>query len=147
MFKLKRLQSEFKCIPPHERTSRLGGPIPPRKKENRIPEYLFPNKNEESFFVNNMNEPIEKIIINIGGSYTIDDDDVLTFTTSEFFYENILPGEAVKVEEYDPRVDSDYLLGISLTVTSSRHGEKCFNIYGKGGFRDYVLLWDNGNSR
>jgi hypothetical protein len=59
---------------------------------------------------------------------------------------DVKPGEAVKVENYDPIYDSDYLLQLEVEIASITQGVKIFRVIEKGGVGKAVLLWDTGEA-
>jgi hypothetical protein len=142
-----RVLNKFEWLPPEKRPSRFPGPKPPRKPETRKPLFFVARDGDDLYFVNNSNETLNRVSTSTGGCQTLDDgDDVIAVRSVEplYLYENVKPGEAVKVEHYDPYWDCDFLLQIEVNVSSPSHGNKLFRVLGKGGVVSTVLLWDNG---
>ena len=102
---------------------------------------------EELYFVNDSTETLNSVSTSTGGCQTLDDGDEVMAVSSKkplYLYENVKPGEAVKVEHYDPYWDCDFLLQIEVNLSSPSHGNKIFRVLGKGGVDSTVLLWDTG---
>jgi hypothetical protein len=93
------------------------------RSEKKEPVFYVIRKGEELYFVNDSTETLNSVL-----------------------YKNVKPGEAVKVEHYDPYWDSDYLLQLEVELSSPTHGNKIFRVLGKGGIDDTVLLWDTGEA-
>jgi hypothetical protein len=102
---------------------------------------------EELYFVNDSTETLNSVSTCTGGCQTLDDE-VMPVSSPDplYLYKNVKPGEAVKVEHYDPYWDSDYLLQLEVELSSPTHGNKIFRVLGKGGIDDTVLLWDTGEA-
>ena len=116
----------------------------PEKKE---PVFYVIRKGEELYFVNDSTETLNSVSTCTGGCQTLDDE-VMPVSSPDplYLYKNVKPGEAVKVEHYDPYWDSDYLLQLEVELSSPTHGNKIFRVLGKGGIDDTVLLWDTGEA-
>lgn len=131
-------------------------PIPPRPPEHRRPLlWLMPKRDisggmtDDLFLVNSSGEVLDEVVAGTGGFQTVDDDDVLTVGSpaeGRYRYADVQPGSAVKVEEYDGYYDRDYVLQVSVTITSKSLGRvEFFGPLTKGGFGEAILLWDNGD--
>ena len=72
------------------------------------------------------------------------DDEALSVGGPAFSYEDVKPGEAVKVDSYDPILDSDFLMQLDVVVSSPSKGRVAYRCWAKGGFASVVLLWDDG---
>ena len=127
----KRLLNEFKW----ER---------PEKKE---PIFYVIRSGEELYFVNDSTNTLSSVSTCTGGCQTLDDE-VMPVSSPDplYLYENVKPGEAVKVEHYDPYWDSDFLLQLEVRVSSPSHGDKIFRVVGKGGVDSTVVWWDTGEA-
>ena len=144
----KRVTDKFCWIPHEKRTSRIPGPLPPRKPETRKPLYFLKFNAPELYFVNSSNETITSVLTKGGGiekSY-LDDEEYMEVGGPDFQYDSVKPQEAIKIEQYDPIGDSDSILFIDITVFLPTSVEKVFRVGKKGGIKnDMVLLWDNGD--
>jgi len=143
MKKHKRVSNKFEWVPPEKRGSRFPGPLPPRKPETRIPLFYVTRDGDDVFFVNNSTETLISVSTNSGGLQTLDDES-MPVGGPAYSYKDVKPREAVKVENYDPIYDSDYLLQLEVEIVSITHGVKLFRAIEKGGVRQTVLLWDTG---
>jgi hypothetical protein len=127
----KRVLNEFKWTRP----------------EKKKPVFYVIRDGEELYFVNDSTETLNSVSTCTGGCQTLDDE-VMPVSSPDplYLYKNVKPGEAVKVEHYDPYWDSDYLLQLEVELSSPTHGNKIFRVLGKGGIDDTVLLWDTGEA-
>jgi hypothetical protein len=127
----KRVLNEFKWTRP----------------EKKNPVFYVIRDGEELYFVNDSTETLNSVSTCTGGCQTLDDE-VMPVSSPDplYLYKNVKPGEAVKVEHYDPYWDSDYLLQLEVELSSPTHGNKIFRVLGKGGIDDTVLLWDTGEA-
>ena len=144
----KRLSDKFDWLPPEKRPGRIPGPPPPRKPETRKPLYFLVPDNNELYFVNYSDDILTAVSITAGGMYTVDDDcdELVPVGGPAYTYDKVQPKEAVKIEQYDPIADSDYIMQVTITVSHPSLGEKVFRAGGKGGVsKEMVLLWDNGD--
>jgi hypothetical protein len=117
------------------------------RSEMKKPLFYLLRYGEELYFVNDSTETLDSVSTSTGGCQTLDDgDDVMAVSSKKplYLYENVKPGEAVKVEYYDPYWDCDFLLQIEVNVSSPSQGNKIFRVSGKGGVASTVLLWDTG---
>lgn len=141
----KAVSRKFTWIPPHARMSRFGGPASPRQTEERRPILWLARDGNELYLVNAGNEVLKRVIIDNGGFLTVDDDVAIISSKSPIIYENIQPGESVKVDEYDGFYDLDYSLHVQLGIESSFPGHVTITSPAqKGGVNEMVLLWDSG---
>ena len=142
-----RVLNKFEWLPPEKRPSRFPGPKPPRKPETRKPLFFVARDGDDLYFVNNSNETLNSVSTSTGGCQTLDDGDEVMPVSSKkplYLYKYVKPGEAVKVEHYDPYWDSDFLLQLEVILSSPSYGNKLFRVLGKGGIASTVLLWDTG---
>jgi hypothetical protein len=117
------------------------------RSEMNKPVFYLIRYGEELYFVNDSTETLNSVSTSTGGCQTLDDGDEVMPVSSKkplYLYEDVKPGEAVKVEHYDPYWDCDFLLQIEVEISSPVHGDKIFRVLGKGGVASTVLLWDNG---
>jgi hypothetical protein len=96
------------------------------------------------FFVNKSDEVLTIVESGGGGFQTIDDDAVMSVGGPKFRYENVLPGEAVKIETYDIVYDSDFLLQLTVTIKSPRLGTIVWREISKG-CPTGIILWEDGS--
>jgi len=117
------------------------------RSEKKKPVFYVIRKGEELYFVNESTETLNSVSTGTGGCQTLDDE-VMPVSSPDplYLYKNVKPGEAVKVEHYDPYWDSDYLLQLEVELSSPTRGNKIFRVLGKGGIDDTVLLWDTGEA-
>ena len=143
--KNKRVQSKFVWVAPEKRKSRFGGSMPPRKPELRKPLLWITRDGRELFLVNVTGESLRLVTASTGGFITCDEDVGTIENNFSYRYENVLPDEAVKIEEYDDYYDLDYVLQTAVIIESESLG--CIELRTpaeKGGNKEMVLLWDNG---
>jgi hypothetical protein len=91
---------------------------------------------------NNTDETLVSVTSQSGGFETCDED-LVCVTGEEIIYKDVLPGESVLVEKYDNFYDTDYVLGVSLTVESPAIGKRSFYCSEKGGVRNQTLLYSD----
>ncbi|MES1949823.1 hypothetical protein S4A8_03158 [Salinisphaera sp. S4-8] len=74
------------------------------------------------------------------------DDGVFACDAAEIIqYDEIVPDEAVKIDEYDDFYDLDYLLGATILIEAGRLGRVACYVPGrKGGIHEQVLRWKGG---
>lgn len=119
--------------------------VPPRKPELRTPVFWLVRDDFELYFVNSSEETLERVIARSGGFQTLDEQVLTVSNKNGYEYKNVSPQVAVKVDEYDPFLDSDYMLQVSLRIESAQLG--CVEIATlpeKGGVGGMVLLWNTG---
>ncbi len=141
----KVVSNRFKWIPMNERLDNLGLPLPPRKPEIGRPLLwvaIDPQGGciEDIYLVNETGKTLENVIVGTGGCQ-IFDDDVFTLTGSDNEYINIADGDALKIDSYDGRADSDYILQIHIKIQINGKQIKLKSLVAKGGFKEEVLLW------
>lgn len=144
------LKHDFKWVEPFQRKSRLPGNDKPHrigKPETRKP-YLWLIRSlpkmsiSDLYLINDSGEVLEEVVSNIYGFLT-DDDEIHSFSTkADYTYKDVQPGEAVRVEKYNLMYDSDYVLGLSIQITSKGLGEIEFSNGTKGGINKAIILWD-----
>jgi len=135
----KRIRNKFTWVSKSEQNSRFGGMS--SSKDIRCAKYWILNDDDSIYFVNESDDVIDKLIYSSGGMCTVDDDDVVSVSVREKFYNNVLPGEAVKISEYDVIYDSDYVLQYEVTVMVGNCSDDYRTMPFKGGFREEVLVW------
>jgi len=139
----KVIENGIKWVPINKRKSKFGGPMTPRKKENRLPVLWLVREENELYLVNSSEETLDFVVAGAGGFQTVDDDCITVSSESKYEYKNVKPNDAVKVEEYDGFYDLDYLLQISMRVQSKNIGSiEILTPPEKGGIGEMVLLWD-----
>lgn len=151
MFEQKRMMNEFTWIPINDRSSKYDPitPLPPRKGGDRKALYwLSSGESVDNFitsiyFINSSSETLKEVIYSSSGMQTCDDD-VLIAEGKGNRYLDVLPGEAVKIDEYDAFFDSDFLVGYYLTVVSDKLGKNDYStLPSKRCLNEEVLLWDD----
>lgn len=143
----KTIKDGFKWVPPHERLSRFGGPVPPGAPELRFPVLWLARQGNELYLVNSSGGALDSVIADAGGFLTADDGAVPVTGNNRYNYRDVRPDDAVKVEEYDGLYDLDYILHIALRIRSESLG--CIDIVSpakKGGVGETVLLWSTGEN-
>ena len=96
--------------------------------------------NTDVYFVNESDEILDEVSSEgwgfVGVSSTVDN--------PQFTYENVLPGEAVKIDTFNFQTDSDFVLGTTIYVTSKNLGKVKFKPKpGKGRIPEQPLLWED----
>ena len=142
-----RIKDRFAWLPMDRRVDRLGQPLLPRKPEKRILEYWLIRDENDLYFVNNTDESIKSVSSSTHGFET-EDDEIFTTRKKGHVYDNVEPQEAVKLEEFDPIADSDFVLQVDIRVQLKKGA--CLKIMSpadKGGMTgDAVLQWDTGEA-
>ena len=141
----KVVKNKFKWTPMEDRVDKLGLPLPPRKPEIGRPLLWIAidpqgGYDEDIYLVNETGKTLENVIVSTGGFQTFDDD-VFDLTGSDNEYKNITDGDALKIDSYDARADSDYILQIHLKVQIDGKQIKLRSLVVKGGLKEQVLLW------
>lgn len=143
-----RLLNAFNWLPKHERPPIFPG----------LPKPYYPNKEERKplfwlsggiscWFVNNSSETLTYVGALSGGFASVDDEAPITVSSSRFryYYEQILPNEAVLVEELDIIFDSDFMMQITIEIDSSTFGKlEMRSEMGKGSIPETIFIWDTG---
>jgi hypothetical protein len=141
----KTLENAFTWIPLDKRVSKFGGAMAPRRMETRSPLLWLANKDGELFLVNASTESLDNVEVKQGGFTSVDDATVNLTSNAKYHYTAVKPNVAVKIEHYDGFYDLDYILQVSIKVTSKQLGELyIISPAEKGGVKETVLLWDNG---
>ena len=146
----KRITGKFTWVPMDRRKDRFGLPPPPRKAEKRTPKYWLIRDRGDLYFMNNTNDIIDFVSSSTGG-FTSSDDDTLMINNgvdSGYHYKNVMPQEAVKIEEYDDFYDLDYVLWVEIVLKSEQEGTlQIQSPSEKGGIKkEAVLLWNTGET-
>ena len=146
------LKNQFHRTPMDKRTDGFGSPLPPRKPELRKPLLWLDSRSlgqgHELYLINSSDEIIDSVSASSGGFQTIDNDDLATVTGTIYEYQNVEPGDAVKIEEFDCFYDLDYLIQVGIRLKSKKLGNiKILTPSEKGGIRkETVLIWDTGEA-
>lgn len=141
----KTITNGFVWVPMNKRTGKFGLPMPPRPAETRKPLLWLARNGNELYFVNSSDETIDLILADTGGFQTVDDDVMTISSDSAYEYQNVLPGDAVKVEEFDGFYDLDFVLQVVIKLKSKKFGSiEIITPAKKGGIGEIVLLWDTG---
>ena len=143
----KRITGKFTWVPMDKRKDRFGLPLPPRKAEKRTPKYWLIRERGNLYFINNTNDIIDFVSSSTVGFETCDDV-VLPVSGKGYHYENVIPQEAVKIEEYDDFYDLDYVLWVEIVLKSEQEGTlQIQSPSEKGGIKkEAVLLWNTGET-
>ncbi|MBE9527376.1 MAG: hypothetical protein IME94_10460 [Proteobacteria bacterium] len=152
MFEQKRVMNEFEYVPFNDRSSKYDPitPLPPRKGGDRKATFwLAAGENESNlitniYFINSSDEILNQVIYSTSGMQTIDDE-VSSSASKELSYRDVLPGEAVKIDEYDAFYDSDILVAYYVTVVSDKVGRVDYStLTSKQCIHEAVLQWEDG---
>lgn len=145
MIEHKRIENIFNWVPMDKRKDKLGLPLPPRKPELRKPLFWLNRDDNELYFINDSEETLDNVSTTTYG-HTCDLDMVLFLEGDGCLsYDHVKPQEAVKIEEFHPMWDSDFVLQVEIRLQSKKQG--CFKITPpskRGGIGEIVLLWDTG---
>lgn len=149
MFELKVIERGPVWAPPQDRSSRFGGPVYVHAPETRKPLlWLVPlagDKGRDLYLVNATGEALELVHGDPGGFMTVDDQVVTAQSKGGYTYRDVPAGAAVRIDEYDYILDSDWMVSISGEVHSARLGRLCFSAGPeRGSLPETVLLWDSG---
>ena len=143
--KEKTITNGFVWVPMDKRIGMFGLPMPPRPAETRKPLLWLARKGNELYFVNSTDETIDLILADTGGYQTLDDDVMIISSDGAYEYQNVLPGDAVKVEEFDGFYDLDFVLQVGIKLKSKKLGSiEILTPAKKGGVGETILLWDTG---
>ena len=157
------LNDFFHWIPPQDRPTRFGPPVPNRPVEHRRPLLWITRKDCGLYLVNDTGEMLEWVIASPGGFTTIDDTPVALNQGCHISdgdsttagkdtsakegcrsYRNVAPRAAVLLDTYDLILDSDYMLTVTVRVKSPSLGLLEFTpVPERGGLAETVLLWEN----
>lgn len=139
------VKGKYQWVPPEDRPSRLPGPKPMRKPELRRPLFWLCRDGDGLFFVNSSGETLDTVTVDGGGLFSVDEEVHSTLDTPPNQYAQIPHDSAVKVDQYDPFWDSDFIVHLTITITSKKQGEvEMKPPPEKGGIGECVLLWDTG---
>jgi len=137
------VKGKYQWVPPEDRPSRWPGPKPMRTPELRRPLLWLCRDGDDLFFVNNSGETLDTVVVGGGGLFSVDDEIHSTLPNEPDRYEGVADGSAIKVDHYDPFYDSDFLIFMTITITSKKRGKVEINPPAKkGGIGECVLLWD-----
>ena len=96
--------------------------------------------NTDVYFVNESDEILDEVSSEGWGFVGVSS----TVNNPQFTYENVLPGEAVKIDTFNIQTDSDFVLGTTIYVTSKNLGKVKFKPKsGKGRIPEQPLLWED----
>jgi hypothetical protein len=140
MIEPKVLKNAFTWTPTHSRQGRLGHS---RKADDRKPLLWLTRDGQELYLVNDSGEILESVRASSGGYGTADDQGIPVGSANGYVYEQVQPGEAVKVDEFDMIFDSDFVLAVYVEIRSAKLGHlELASPAEKGGVKKAVLLWD-----
>ncbi len=113
-----------------------------RKEETRRTLFWIKRIGEEAFLINDSYESLTYVRASSSGFTSSEDNAHMLEAATVIEYQDVLPGEAVKVEEYDEFYDLDYILQIHIQLQSLSFGVlNMLTEPAKGGAKDQVLLW------
>jgi hypothetical protein len=137
------MENKFVWVPYYKRIGRFGFPLS-NKVDDRVPLFWTAISDSELYFVNNSNETLDYVRVKTVGFQTCDDDIVTVNSDGDrYVYESVKPSEAVKIDEYDVYLDSDFVLQTRIKIKSPTYGVLEFSTKPeKGGFSEYVLKWE-----
>jgi len=140
----KRIKGEYAWIPMDKRVGIFGLPMPYRKPELRKPKFWLDRDGGELYFINDSEEVLDFISTSTGGFATFDDD-VVTVGNTGYTYKDVMPQEAVKIEEFDGYYDLDFVLQVIIYLKSKNEGDLQISPPAKkGGIGETILIWDTG---
>jgi hypothetical protein len=118
---------------------------PPRPKRKAL--FSLIAYGDEIYFVNDSDEILTSVSTESSGFFSVDDETTVgTEKNPGYSYADVLPSEAVKVEEYDKILDSDFVLGLDVYVESKRFGKIHIRAKShKGGVLSQPLMWEDGS--
>jgi hypothetical protein len=145
--KHERKLNVFKWLPKHERPSQF--PLLPKpywpNKETRNPLFWGVPIGNAFWFVNLSTEILPTVgTINSVSTTSADDESLqVAINRTTYYYENVLPNEAVLVKILHPFYDSDLVFQVELEVQSNRFGKmQMKNAYGSGEQCETVFIWE-----
>ncbi|WP_280553463.1 hypothetical protein [Halomonas sp. 25-S5] len=146
----KRLQDVFTWLPPQQRVGRFGFPLAHGPSEEKRPVFWLElsggRKEGELYFINDSQDTLDYVKVEAAGFMTADDD-TITLEADGITYHDVLPHEAVKIEEFDGVYDLDIVFQVGLEVKGETYGKMRIRTPpGKGFIPRQELLWDNGQS-
>jgi hypothetical protein len=114
------------------------------KKEEKVPCLWLCRLGSDLFLVNSTDEIIDEISADSGAMQTIDSAGVSLDSPNGYFYTEVKPNQAVKVDEYDGYYDLDYLIQVYITIRSKTLGEiEIRTPLSKGGIEgNTALMWN-----
>ena len=104
--KRERLTEKWVTDPP---PNRRDGDVPPR--------YALARSDDTLYFVNHSDETLEWVANGSVGAVTAGDETAVT-TAFEIQYDQVLPGEAVRIDQFDTFFDADMLIQTDISVKS-----------------------------
>lgn len=112
-------------------------------QETRTPLFKIARYGEDVLFINLSDETLPRVQFSSVGIQTLDNT-VAHAASEEKAYENVLPGEAVRIGWYDEVFDSDFFIQYSVTVSSPTLDSREYRTKSvKGGIDSQVLEWQN----
>ena len=102
-------------------------------------------KEGELFFVNESKEELDSVSSSSHGMNANYDELISCPDGAAVTYDCVEPGDAVKIEEFDQMLDSEWIAQVSITLKSAQHGHIEIRLpWERGGVGSMVLLWDTG---
>ncbi len=113
--------------------------FPPRPIKRDVTFSLMSHK-DGLYFVNGSDEILDIVS---SESFGFVSDSALE-TELKFYYEEVKPGESIKVEEHDDFYDLDFVLGFEIYIESKSLGKlKIKPPMGKGGVNEQELIFND----
>lgn len=141
----KIISGAFTWIPVHQRKSKFGGLVAPRKDELRSPVLWLARHDNELYLVNHTNQIFDQVLVATGGFQTLDNNVMPISGHNMLTYKKVKPDDAILLDTFDGIYDLDYLFQVSMIIQSDKFG--CFEIRSpteKGEIQETVLLWNTG---
>lgn len=140
-----KIIENVKWISYEERESKFGGgPLPPRKPNPRRPLFWLARNDWELYLINESGETLDKIVVKISATLTLDDEVVPVAVNVRYEYENVKPGTAVQVDKYSWD-DDEFLLQLFIKTALKKFGCMEFiSLPRKPIEKETILLWDTG---
>lgn len=123
-------------------TDAMGKQIPNPAISTRKPLLWLQRAGSYLVFVNSSDQMLKRVAANFGGFFSADKDNAtVSSNRADYCYDDVKPGEAVVIEEYDGRDDLDFVLETFITVTKlDGQVVKYRSPPGKGGMKDRAAL-------
>lgn len=140
----KRMRDTWEWVAPQNRASKFGGgKLDHPKVENRIPKFIIDSLGVENevYFVNNSKETLRQVISSRTSGWPKNEEDI------KFCYLDVLPGEMVKIDDFDPIYDYKEVIQQDVCIESENRERVRFYCTSYGDIiSQTVLLWDDNTS-
>jgi len=140
----QRVKDKYIWVEPKRYTMGTYANLIPPDPNARKAVFWVERDKDKLFFVNSSAETLGLVKCgNIGNQS--DDDGVYIIEESAKSYIDVLPGEAVYIDEFDGYHDHCVYFTVSIRITSAKLGKVRFKTESKkGGCKRTVLFWDTG---